>query len=64
MSRAGWRVMYNGQTSCLHFEQRASKRLLSRDAFEHARSYLRWLTKWGFNPARQSHPNAVVRRVA
>jgi len=50
MTRAGWRVMYNGATYCYHLEQRASKRLLSQDAWLHARSYLRWLRKWGFSP--------------
>ncbi|MBN2475448.1 MAG: glycosyltransferase family 2 protein [Pirellulales bacterium] len=52
MARAGWRVMYNGATYCYHLEQRASKNLLSADARKHARSYLRWLLKWGFSPYR------------
>jgi N-acetylglucosaminyl-diphospho-decaprenol L-rhamnosyltransferase len=52
MARAGWRVMYNGQTYCHHLEQRASKRLFSADARTHLRSYLRWLQKWGFDPQR------------
>ena len=38
MARAGWRVMYHGGTSCYHIEQRASRRLLSRDAWRHARA--------------------------
>jgi GT2 family glycosyltransferase len=29
MQRAGWAVMYHGATRCTHFEQRASRRLLS-----------------------------------
>ncbi len=52
MARAGWRVMYNGQTFCYHVEQRASARLLSANAWIHLRSYMRWLYKWGFSPAR------------
>ena len=47
MAQAGWRVMYHGGTSCYHLEQRASRRLLSRDAWRHFRSYLYWLRKWG-----------------
>jgi len=50
MARAGWRVMYHGGTYCYHLEQRASKHLFSVDAWRHARSYLRWLRKWGFAP--------------
>lgn len=52
MARAGWRVMMNGQTWCYHLEQRASKKLISKDALIHLRSYLRWLAKWGLNPER------------
>lgn len=47
MARAGWRVMYNGETYCYHLEQRSSKNLLSSEARKHAKSYLRWLKKWG-----------------
>jgi len=50
MRQAGWQVMFNGETYCYHFEQRASKRLLSKDAWQHLRSYSRWLQKWGLNP--------------
>jgi dTDP-4-dehydrorhamnose reductase len=50
MARAGWRVMFHGATYCYHYEQRASKRLLSRDAWQHLRSYARWLRKWGMRP--------------
>jgi N-acetylglucosaminyl-diphospho-decaprenol L-rhamnosyltransferase len=50
MARAGWSVTYHGGTYCHHLEQRASRRLLSLDALRHARSYLRWLLKWGFAP--------------
>ncbi|HLA86330.1 MAG TPA: glycosyltransferase [Thermoguttaceae bacterium] len=52
MARAGWRVLYNGQTFCYHVEQRASAKLLSNNAMIHLRSYMRWLYKWGFSPAR------------
>lgn len=48
MSRAGWQVMFHGATYCYHHEQRASHGTLSRDAWRHALSYLRWLMKWGF----------------
>ncbi len=47
---AGWRVVYYGETYGYHLEQRASKRLISRDAWLHLQSYLRWLRKWGLNP--------------
>jgi GT2 family glycosyltransferase len=50
MARAGWSTMYNGQTYCYHLEGRGSKRVFSADAWRHARSYLRWLHKWGFSP--------------
>jgi len=53
MARAGWRVMYHGGTFCYHLEQRASRSFFSADARTHARSYLRWLRKWGFAPARR-----------
>jgi len=43
---AGWRVMYNGGTQCVHLEQRASKRAISRDGWLHLRAYVRWLLKW------------------
>jgi N-acetylglucosaminyl-diphospho-decaprenol L-rhamnosyltransferase len=46
MHRAGWSVMHHGATRCVHFEQRASRRLLSRDAARHAFAYARWLWKW------------------
>ena len=58
MARAGWRVMYHGGTFCYHLEQRASKGFFSADARTHARSYLRWLRKWGFTPARSIPPAA------
>jgi len=51
MARSGWQVTYHGATSCCHLERRASKRLRSRDAWEHLRSYLRWHWKWGFSYA-------------
>lgn len=64
MAQAGWRVMYNGRTSCFHFEQRASKHLLSVDALKHAYAYLRWLMKYGFVPANslaaQATPNGPL----
>ena len=63
MARAGWRVMYNGGTSCYHFEERASNRVLSVSALKHVYAYFRWLLKWGFAPAgrrsQKSHSRAV-----
>jgi GT2 family glycosyltransferase len=52
MARAGWLVMYHGNASCFHLERRASKKLLSADAWEHFCSYLLFLRKWGFRPGR------------
>jgi dTDP-4-dehydrorhamnose reductase/GT2 family glycosyltransferase len=51
IAQAGWRVMFNGATYCYHGEQRASSKLLSRDALVHLRSYYRWIKKWGWDPA-------------
>lgn len=51
MARAGWRVMYHGATSCFHLESRASRHVLSADAWLHLRAYARWLHRWGFRPA-------------
>jgi N-acetylglucosaminyl-diphospho-decaprenol L-rhamnosyltransferase len=48
IARLGWQVMYHGATSCYHLESRASKNVLSADAWTHLRAYLRWLGKWGF----------------
>jgi dTDP-4-dehydrorhamnose reductase len=50
MARAGWRVMFNGATYCYHGEERASRKLFSRDAAVHLKSYYRWLRKWGWSP--------------
>jgi GT2 family glycosyltransferase len=62
MAAAGWRVMFNGATYGYHCEQRASTRLFSRDGWQHIRSYLRWLGKWGLNPRR--HVAAGHARIA
>ena len=51
MARAGWQVMYHGAASCYHLESRASRNLLSADAWIHLRAYLRWLRRWGLHPA-------------
>lgn len=51
MAKRGWQVMYHGAASCCHLEQRASKNLLSADAWTHIRSYMRWLAKWGLRPS-------------
>ena len=53
VAQAGWQVMFHGGTYCYHHEQRASRRLFSADAWQHAMSYLRWLRKWGV-----SHPQS------
>lgn len=64
MARAGWHVMYHGAASCYHLEQRASKRLLSADAWLHLRAYLRWVGKWGFSPSANSLVSSALRRAA
>ena len=63
MAKAGWRVMYHGATYCYHAEQRGSKNLFSTDARKHLRSYLRWMTKWGFSP-QKALPAGETRRAA
>ncbi len=57
MRRAGWSVVYHGPASCYHLETRASRNLLSADAWLHLRAYLRWLRRWGLHP-----PDAAVAR--
>lgn len=47
MAKAGWQVLYHGAASCYHLERRASRNLLSADAWLHLRAYLRWLRRWG-----------------
>jgi N-acetylglucosaminyl-diphospho-decaprenol L-rhamnosyltransferase len=50
MARSGWQVMYHGAASCCHLESRASRNLLSADAWIHLRAYARWLRRWGLCP--------------
>jgi N-acetylglucosaminyl-diphospho-decaprenol L-rhamnosyltransferase len=50
MALAGWQVMHHGSASCYHLESRASRRLLSADAWLHLRAYARWLYRWGLHP--------------
>lgn len=64
VARAGWRVMYYGGTHCYHRESRASKRLLSADAWRHVRAYLYWLNQWGFSPSRGVSGGTARRRAA
>ncbi len=64
MAVRGWSVLMNGGTYAWHFEQRASKRLLSRDALTHGRSYARFLAKWGFDPAAKLRALPPLRRAA
>jgi len=64
MARAGWQVMYHGATSAYHIEQRASRRLLSFDAWKHLQSYLYWLRKWGYRPTVEVSYNVPRRRAA
>ncbi len=64
MARAGWRVMYHGATSAYHIEQRASRRLISIDAWRHARSYLHWLRKWGHRAPAEIVPAIKPARAA
>jgi hypothetical protein len=56
MARGGWKVLLNGETYAYHLEQRGSRHLFSRDAWQHLRSYWRWLRKWGLNPERHIVP--------
>ncbi len=51
----GWRVLYYGQTQYTHLEQRASKALLSEDAWLHLQSWIRWLL-------RQTHYRRIDRQ--
>jgi len=64
MARAGWTPMFNGRTYCYHLESRASKRVLSSDAWKHAQSYVRWLRKWGLSPSVQPPVAPPARRAA
>jgi N-acetylglucosaminyl-diphospho-decaprenol L-rhamnosyltransferase len=64
MARAGWQVMYHGATSAYHIEQRASRKLLSADAWRHLRSYLHWLHKWGYQTQPEPSYNLLRRRAA
>jgi GT2 family glycosyltransferase len=57
IARAGWSVLYHGAASCYHLETRASKTLLSAEAWRHFRAYLHWLRRWGWHP-----PKAAVAR--
>ena len=63
MARSGWQVMYHGAASCYHLEQRASKSVLSTDAWIHLGAYLRWLRKWGARPV-TAVPAGLPRRAA
>lgn len=56
MASCGWKVLLNGTTFAYHLEQRGSRRLFSRDAWLHLRSYWRWLRKWGLDPHRHVVP--------
>ncbi|MEN6407664.1 MAG: glycosyltransferase [Thermoguttaceae bacterium] len=59
-ARAGWHVMHHGATFCYHLEQRASRRLLSADAWRHLRAYVHWLGKWGVSvPTSAPSPSTV-----
>jgi dTDP-4-dehydrorhamnose reductase len=60
MAQAGWQVLFNGETYCYHGEQRASRKLLSRDTVQHVRSYYHWLRKWGWSPGKASASRAVA----
>ena len=64
MARHGWDVMYHGAAHCYHLEHRGSRRLFSRDAWTHLRSYVRWLQKWGFAPEARPQPEARPSRAA
>jgi N-acetylglucosaminyl-diphospho-decaprenol L-rhamnosyltransferase len=62
MARRGWSVMFNGETYAWHWEQRASRKLLSHDAWTHLKSYARWISKWGFDPASAARGLPPLRR--
>ncbi len=64
MARAGWHVMYHGATSAYRIEQRASRKLFSTDAWKHLRSYLYWLSKWGYRTTAEAAPYHLLRRQA
>ena len=64
MARAGWQVMYHGATSAYHIEQRASRNLFSADAWKHLRSYLYWLSKWGYRPTVETPVEIPLARAA
>ena len=60
MARAGWQVMFNGDTYCYHGEERASLKVFSRDGMRHLRSYYHWLRKWGWFPEKKiNRPTAA-----
>ncbi len=64
MAQANWQVMYHGAVSCVHLEQRASRRLLSSDAWTHLAAYARWLRKWGPHPSATPSTTMPSRRAA
>jgi GT2 family glycosyltransferase len=64
IGRAGWTVMQNRATKCFHWEQRASARVWSRDAWRHLRAYAIWLRKWGWSPGRGVQRVRAARRRA
>lgn len=65
-AQRGWRIMFCGDTYAYHLEQRASRKLLSVDAFRHLVAYVRWLRKWGLDPREHipPRPEVPVRRAA
>ncbi len=64
MARGGWHVMYHGATSAYHIEQCASRNLFSIDAWKHLRSYLYWLSKWGYRAPAEAPAYELPRRQA
>jgi GT2 family glycosyltransferase len=57
MTQHGWQVLFNGDTFGYHIEQRASRKMFSRDSWTHINSYRKWLWKWRpLGPARTTHP--------
>ncbi len=50
MARSGWQVMYHGATSCYHLEQRASKSLVTADAWRHLWAYVQLAPQMGLSP--------------
>jgi GT2 family glycosyltransferase len=45
MKQHNWKVLFNGASFYFHLEKRASKKLISKDAWYHFISWIRWIIK-------------------